>query len=157
MKIIYAIILVLLLTASCQETSTVSPIDETIVIFGPDSSDSSDTSDSSNTADSSATSDSSIIYIVDQLGRRWHITHAVKKYGFDPKGFEHGIGANAIKPILDPEFLHPGDSDYPGVRNREPIIGTVINGSVRAYPLSFLIVHEIVDEKFDSTYVAVAY
>ena len=54
-------------------------------------------------------------------------------------------------------FLSPEDSGYGSVRENESVIGVVIDGNARAYPLSILREHEIVDENFSTTYVAVGY
>ena len=124
---------------SCTETSTKPQLESAEVIFEPDS------------------SDSNRIFIRDRTGKEWDITHAVNKYGFDPKRFQYGLGPFAIQPILEPKYLSPEDPAYPSVRESESVIGVELNGIVRAYPLSILGGHEIVDEKFDSTYVAVAY
>ena len=90
-------------------------------------------------------------------GKKWDVTHAVERYGFNPEQFKWGLGPFAIKPILEPKFLSPGDAGYNSIDEDELIIGTIIDGITRAYPLSVLIRYEIVDEKFDRTHVAVGY
>jgi len=97
------------------------------------------------------------IFIVDRTGKKWDITHAVEKYGFDPDKFEYGLGPMAIPPILNPEMLSPGDDGYPQDTGRFTILGTELNGDVRAYPLTVMIRHEIVNEQFGDAHVAVAY
>ena len=97
------------------------------------------------------------IYIVDRTGRKWDITHAVNKYGFKPGRFQFGLGPFAIPPIEEPEFFVPGDPGYPREDETFLVIGTTIHNDSRAYPIFVLKSHEIVDEVFDSTYVAVAY
>jgi hypothetical protein len=67
------------------------------------------------------------------------------------------LGPFAIKPILEPRFLSPGDDGYNSIDEDEVVIGTVINGITRAYPLSIIWKHEIVNERFDNEFVAVAY
>ena len=139
MKFIFSLLLVIILIISCQETNTVTNEEPTDVIFKPDS------------------SDTNRIFIRDHTGIEWDVTHAVNTYGFDAERFQFGLGPYAIKPILSPEFLSPGDAGYNSVREFETVIGTVINDDARAYPLSILSRHEIVNEKFDRTYVAVGY
>lgn len=97
------------------------------------------------------------IYIVDRTGKKWDITHAANKYGFNPGGFQFGLGPFAIAPIEEPEFFGPGDPGYPRDDETFLVIGTTINNDSRAYPIFVLKSHEIVDESFDTTYVAVAY
>ena len=47
---------------------------------------------------SSTAQDPDSIYLTDRNGERFDITYAVKKYAMSRKGFEHGIGKNAIRP-----------------------------------------------------------
>jgi hypothetical protein len=129
----------LILLFSCRETSTISIVDDATVKVSPD------------------TSDSSRIFIIDHTGKEWDVTHAVNEYDFNPKNFQYGLGPFAIRPILEPNLLSPDDPGYPSVNESERVIGTVINGIARAYPLSILRNHEVVDEQFGPTYVAVAY
>jgi len=97
------------------------------------------------------------IFLVDQTGKKWDITHAVNKYGFDPDRFMFGLGPNAIKPILKPQMLSPGDTGYPEDGAGFTVLGTSFNGLPRAYSLTVMSRHEIVDEVFGDAHVAVAY
>jgi hypothetical protein len=97
------------------------------------------------------------IFIEDRTGKDWDVTHAASKYGFVPEQFQFGLGPFAIPPILNPQMVGQGESGYPANSNESQVIGTTINGDTRAYPLDVLSRHEIADENFDSTYVAVAY
>jgi hypothetical protein len=128
-----------LLIISCRETGSSSQTEFTEVIFKPD------------------TTDSGRIFIRDWTGKEWDVTHAVEKYGFDAERFRHGLGPYAIRPILDPEFISQDDAEFNEIDAEDLVIGTVIHGSARAYPLSVLRSHEIVDEKFDRTHVAIGY
>ena len=142
---ILSILPLLLLIISCRETSTIPNIEDATVIVYPDTSDTTDTSDSSR------------IFIIDRTGKEWDVTHAVNEYDFDPEQFQYGLGPFAIRPILEPNLLSPDDPGYPSANESERVIGTVINGIARAYPLSILRRHEVVDEQLGPTYVAVAY
>ena len=97
------------------------------------------------------------IFIKDQTGKVWEITHAVKQYGFSPGVFRNGLGPYAIAPIGNPEFLDPGNKGFPTASESFLVIGTTINDMTRAYSLRDLYTHEIVNDEFDSTYVAVGY
>jgi hypothetical protein len=97
------------------------------------------------------------IFIKDRTGKEWNVTHAVREYGFVAAQFQYGLGPYAIKPILDPQMLNPGDPGYPAPRNDQVVIGTTMSKIPRAYPLSVLGRHEIVDETFGEQHVAVAY
>ena len=54
-------------------------------------------------------------------------------------------------------MLFKGQNGYPSPDQTFTVLGTEINGNSRAYPLDVLIRHEIANERFTSTYVAVAY
>ena len=97
------------------------------------------------------------IFVKDQTGKMWDITHAVENYGFDPNVFRHGLGPNAIRPIQNPKMLRSGDPGYPSSNGEMVVLGTKLSGDSRAYPLSVLIRHEIANETFGNTHVAVAY
>ena len=97
------------------------------------------------------------IFIRDNTGKEWDVTHAVNEYGFNAANFQFGLGPFAIRPILDPQMLEPGDPNYPSSSSNFTVIGTTLNGDTRAYPLNVLNRHEIADEQFGDIYVAVAY
>jgi hypothetical protein len=105
----------------------------------------------------STSSDTSKIFIIDQTGKKWDVTHAVNQYDFQPERFEYGLGPYAIRPILEPQFLSPGDDGYDSIRDDALIVGTEINGIARAYPLYIMWKHEIVDDRFDNKLAAVGY
>jgi hypothetical protein len=134
-----SLLLILLLILSCRESGSSSQEDITEVIFKPD------------------TTDSGGIFIRDWTGKEWDVTHAVEKYGFEAERFRHGLGPYAIQPILNPELISTEDPRFNDIDGENLVIGTVINGSARAYPLSVLRSHEIVNEKFYRTHVAVGY
>jgi hypothetical protein len=97
------------------------------------------------------------IFIEDRTGKRWDVTHAENKYGLKAERFQFGLGPNAIPPILNPEFLSPGEVGYPASDQTFLVIGTALNNDPRAYSISDLTRHEVADEQFGSTHVAVAY
>ena len=95
--------------------------------------------------------------IVDATGKEWDVTHAALKYGFDPAGFQYGLGPYAIQPIQNPEMLSPGMVGYPRDDDSFPVLGFAVDGDARAYPISVLRRHEVVDESFGDVHVAVTY
>lgn len=97
------------------------------------------------------------IYVVDQTDKAWDITHAVQEYGFDPDGFEFGLGPNGIKPILSPQFICRGEPGYPSNDNNIIVIGTELEGEARAYPLTIMRRHEVANDAFGEVHVAVGY
>ncbi len=117
---------------------------------GPSSSD-------ANLAPSAIIEENKRILIVDETGKEWDVTHAKEKYGMEPSKFQFGLGPNAIRPILNPELLSPGDANYPDNHDDFLVLGTSLNGETRAYAIDKLIDHEIADEHFGDLHVAVAY
>ncbi len=97
------------------------------------------------------------IFITDRTGKRWDITHAVKEYGFEPDGFQFGLGPNAIRPIIGASMICPGEDGYPADNAVTRIMGTSLNGETRAYPLDVMSYHEVAIERFGEAHVAVAY
>ena len=97
------------------------------------------------------------IFIRDNTGKSWNVTHAVNEYGFVPEDFQFGLGPFAITPILNPRMVGEGEVGYPGDNDESLVIGTTLNGDTRAYPLNVLSRHEVADENFTSIHVAVAY
>ena len=103
------------------------------------------------------------IYITDQTGKQWEISHAVNKYGMQPENWQYGLGPNWFAPLILPKMRCPGDPGYPTgddfFRNfsTDLVVGAEIKGDARAYPLAVLYNHEIADENFGGIYVAVAY
>ncbi|MEE9168521.1 MAG: hypothetical protein V3U73_02100 [bacterium] len=97
------------------------------------------------------------IYIVDRTGKKWDVTHAKEKYGMEPGKFQFGLGPNAIRPILNAKMLSPGDEGYPDSGRQFLVLGTTLNGSTRAYPITIMSSFEIADEQFGDAHVAVAY
>ncbi len=102
------------------------------------------------------------IYITDQTGKQWEISHAVNKYGMQPENWQYGLGPYWFAPLILPKMICPGEPGYPGddfFRNfsTDVVLGTEIEGEARAYPLAILYNHEIANEKFGNVYVAVAY
>ena len=101
------------------------------------------------------------VYLVDRDGERFDITHAVTNYGMRRRGFEFGIGKNTIRPLNQPRMLVASDPGYPDAGStwsRGPdVIGAVIEGEARSYPVRPLTRHEIVNESVGATAAAVAY
>ena len=97
------------------------------------------------------------ITIMDRTGKEWDVTHAEKRYGLKADQFQFGIGQNAIPPILQPQFVDSSDAAFPSTSSTFLVIGANFNGDKRAYPISVLNRHEIVDEKFGDQHVAVGY
>ena len=94
--------------------------------------------------------------IYDGTGKAWDVTHA-QKYRMVPSGFRFGLGPLYIRPIMNPQMLSPGDLNYPHDDIDDRVLGTVLNGFTRAYPIDILSRHEIANEQFGDAHVAVTY
>jgi hypothetical protein len=64
------------------------------------------------------------IILVDRTGKEWDITHAVKRYGMEPKRFNFGLEPFAIQPLLNPVMLDPGVPGHPPDDEMFPVIGS---------------------------------
>ena len=95
-------------------------------------------------------------FIQDRQGKVWDVTQA-QKYGLVPSGFQFGLGPYAIRPIMNPQMLSPGDYGYPSDYEGFLILGASLNGFARAYPIAVLSRHEVANEQFGDAHVAVAY
>jgi hypothetical protein len=92
------------------------------------------------------------VYIVDQTGERWDVTQAESR-GFDPRGFQYGIGKNAIPPLDDSQLRESGD----GMPSRVRVIAVGEGDEARAYSVPRLTRHEIVNAQVGEDPVAVGY
>ncbi len=97
------------------------------------------------------------VFIVDDTGKEWDVTHAEENYGLKAENFQFGLGPFAITPIQDPQFVFEGEPGFPGPDETFLVIGVDMNGEKRAYPISVLSRHEVTNEFFDPAHVSVAY
>lgn len=91
-------------------------------------------------------------YIVDQRGERWDVTQA-QSLGFDPEGFQYGIGRHAFTP-LDDSSIREGDEGAPDFTR---VIGVQSGSSPRAYSVPSLWNHEVANSNLGGKPVAVGY
>jgi len=96
--------------------------------------------------------DAEKIYIVDRTGERWDVTQAVS-LGFDPKGFEYGLGKNAFTP-LDDSMLTEDTTD---ISKNSHVIGVTDGSGAQAYTIERLWAHEVANSNIGSKPVAVSY
>lgn len=91
-------------------------------------------------------------WIVDQKGERWDVTQA-ESLGFDPRGFQYGIGRNAFTP-LDDSRLREGDGNIP---EHTRVIGVGEGSSPSAYSVPTLWSHEVANSNLGGKPIAVGY
>ena len=60
-----------------------------------------------------------------------------------PDGFRQLLPRDGIQPIYDPEFVSASQVDWAAGAD---VIGVAIDGEAKAYPVSFLNRHEMVDD-----------
>ncbi|MBD3180573.1 MAG: DUF3179 domain-containing protein [Candidatus Latescibacteria bacterium] len=75
----------------------------------------------------------------------------------DKNDFNYGLGPDAIEPVISPDYLSTGDNGYPPDNASERVIGIAINGDTRAYPITPLAHHEVVNDLVGGSHVAVTY
>jgi hypothetical protein len=66
-----------------------------------------------------------------------------------------GPTREGIQPVDKPEFIRAGENDF--LTGKDLVVGVVYNGIVKAYPARILNHHEIVNDKFGDTPVAITY
>ncbi len=157
-KNMYIFLVLLIFITACNESSEINTYVKLLDPLPPDTSiiDTTSPPDTGD-GDSTITDPAGQIFITDQRGKKWNITHAVDNYGFKASRFQFGLGQYRIRPINDPEFLFPGDAGYPSPNNTMPVIGTTLNGESRAYALEDIFSKEIVNDVFGDTHVAVGF
>ena len=92
------------------------------------------------------------VFIVDRTGEKWDITQAMS-IGFDPRGFQFGIGRDAIRP-LDASSL---DSSAPDHDVDIRVIGVENGPDAHAYVVRKLTRHEIANTRLGEEPIAAAY
>ncbi len=98
--------------------------------------------------------------IRDRTGRLWDVTHARDVYNMNPDYYNYGLGIGAIPSVDDPTVLEEGAPGYPSSDSRIQVFGVNHNGEQRAYSVSALSRHEVLNDIYpgESTqYVSVAY
>ncbi|MDX1762933.1 MAG: hypothetical protein R3231_01295 [bacterium] len=90
-------------------------------------------------------------YIVDRTGARWDVTQA-ESIGFEPEGFQYGLGRDAFSP-LDDGSLQDGDDLSPWHR----VIGIAKGKEAKAYSVPKLRGHEVANSHIGETPIAAAY
>jgi len=91
-------------------------------------------------------------WIVDQRGERWDVTQA-ESLGFDPRGFQYGIGRNAFTPLDDSRIREEGGNTPEHTR----VIGVREGSSPRAYSVPALRSHEVANSNLGGKPIAVGY
>ncbi len=92
------------------------------------------------------------VFIVDRRGERWDVSQAAA-LGFNPYGFQHGIGRDAIRP-LDESSL---DAAAPGMDEGTRVIGVENGPDAHAYVVRKLTRHEIANTELNDAPIAAAY
>ncbi len=92
------------------------------------------------------------VFIVDRTGERWDVTQAAT-LGFDPYGFQYGIGRDAIRP-LDDSRLADGKAELDADTR---VIGARNGPDAHAYVGRTRTRHEIANTDLGDTPIAAAY
>ena len=91
-------------------------------------------------------------FIVDRTGERWDVTQAVS-LGFDPEGFEFGLGKNAFTPLDDSALSYKKANVSKNMR----VIGVADDSRAQAYTINRLRGHEIANSSIDLQPIAVSF
>jgi hypothetical protein len=92
------------------------------------------------------------IFIVDRTGEQWDVTQAVS-LGFDPRGFQFGIGREAIRPLDESSLDDRAAPHDAGAR----VIGVANGSHAHAYAVRRLTRHEIANTRLGPAPIAAAY
>lgn len=68
-----------------------------------------------------------------------------------------GPPKDGIPSIDDPRFVPAAEVSNQDLAETEPVVGVIVNGKARAYPLRILTWHEIVNDEFDGVPITVTY
>jgi len=68
----------------------------------------------------------------------------------DPVRFQYGIGKDRIPSVESPQFVSATDPRLAaaGVGPDTPVLGVVVEGEARAYPVELMDLHEVVNDEF---------
>jgi len=91
----------------------------------------------------------------DEIKDKIQVTNGVKHLVPLDKIRSGGPPKDGIPSIDDPKFVRADDATF--MADTDTVIGLEINGDARAYPLSILVWHEIVNDKVGEVPVAVTY
>ncbi|HYN74486.1 MAG TPA: hypothetical protein VER06_00700 [Candidatus Methanoperedens sp.] len=91
-------------------------------------------------------------WIVDQNSERWDVIQ-VESLGFDPRGFQYGIGRNAFTPPDDSRVRKEDD----GIPGSTRVVGVGEGPSRRAYSVPSLWSHEVANSNLGGKPIAVGY
>ena len=92
------------------------------------------------------------ILIVDRTGERWDVTQAAS-LGFKPRGFQYGIGRDAIRPLDDSSLADTA----PSLDDDTRVLGVANGPDAHAYVVRRLTRHEIANTALNDTPIAAAY
>jgi len=97
------------------------------------------------------------VTIQDMTGKVWDVTYAVRELGFKLKNFNFGMGPHAIRPIVRPAFLEPGDPGYPPPDATFRVLGTTAGDDPRAYAVTDINMREVVNDRVGDLHFAATY
>lgn len=92
------------------------------------------------------------LFIVDRTGERWDVTQAAS-IGFNPDGFQFGIGRDAIRPLGASSLA----SDDRNLEKDTRVIGVENGPEAHAYVVRKLTRHEIANTALGNAPIAAAY
>lgn len=97
------------------------------------------------------------IIIHDVRGEAYDITNAVLKHGIHQDAWEHGLGRDIIRPVIDPVMIGPGHARYPSDDALTEVCAVTFDGDHRAYPLGDIANREVVNDTAAGVPIAACY
>jgi len=97
------------------------------------------------------------IIITDLQGEDFDITNAVLRYGIAEAFWGYGLGRNAIRPIINPRFVGPGEPGYLSDRILVDVMGVEFDGDARAYRVNDLTNREVANDVVQGVHLAATY
>ena len=97
------------------------------------------------------------IILTDVTGEEFDITNAVLRYFLVASAWEHGLGRDTIRPIIDPTWILPVDNAYPHEYSTKDIIALASEDEAHAYGIGDIPNREVVNDYIGGAHLAVTY
>ena len=97
------------------------------------------------------------VVIIDRRGEHFDITNALLRYTLRLDGWDHGLGRTAIPPINFPEYMSPGDPNYPDANSVTEILAIDYDGIRKAWKIGDITDREVVNDRTPGVEFAATY
>ena len=97
------------------------------------------------------------IILIDQTGEAFDITNAVLRYFLTASAWEHGLGRDTIRPVVDPTWILPGEPAYPHENSTADIIALASDVEAHSYRVGDISNREVVNDFIGGAHLAVTF